>query len=331
MTQYARISAGDVKPGERPASDGAASDGMASDGAASDGAASDGMASMAGLPGSPGRFAIRLGEHEPWVPLASLGLNPADTAELIDVSAEAAARLAAGRGTPAEGPVTLRCPVVRPSKMIAIGLNYMDHIRETGAMPPATPISFAKYPSSLNDPYGDLVIDPGLTAEPDYEAELAVIIGRTAYGVTERAALDSVFGYAVVNDVSARDLQRAETQFSRSKSMDTFCPIGPWITSADEVPDPQALSVESLVNDEIRQQSSTAEMIFPVAELISYLSRTMTLLPGDVILTGTPHGVGMARKPPVFLTAGDVVTAKVGSLGWIRNTVVRPAAETRRS
>ncbi|HEY7143671.1 MAG TPA: fumarylacetoacetate hydrolase family protein [Streptosporangiaceae bacterium] len=301
MTQYARLSA-DHDP------------------------AGDGPARLAGLPGGGrARFAVRRGEHEPWVPLASLGLNPADTPELISVSAEAAARLAAGQGTPVPGSGPLRCPVVRPGKMIAIGLNYMDHIRETGATRPDRPIAFAKYPSSLNDPSGDLIVDPGLTAQPDYEAELAVIIGSPAYQVSRSAALGVVFGYAVANDVSARDLQRAESQFSRSKSMDTFCPVGPWITTADQVPDPQALAIECQVNDEIRQKSMTAEMIFPVAELIAHLSRTMTLLPGDVILTGTPHGVGLGRKPPAFLAEGDLVRVRISGLGSISNKVARPA------
>jgi len=267
------------------------------------------------------QFALRQSAGHPWVPLDSLGLAPADTAELIEIADVASALMGAGRGKPAEGDVMLCCPIVRPSKVIAIGLNYLDHIRETHATAPTFPVSFAKYPSSLNDPFGAITFDPAVTAEPDYEAELAVVIGRRAFSVTADSALGCVFGYAVANDVSARDLQRLDPQLSRSKSLDTFCPIGPWITSAGEVPDPQALSIESRVNDEIRQQSTTGEMLFPVTELISFLSRTMTLQPGDVILTGTPHGVGMGRNPPVYLVAGDVVTAEIGALGQIRNTV----------
>jgi 2-keto-4-pentenoate hydratase/2-oxohepta-3-ene-1,7-dioic acid hydratase in catechol pathway len=280
-----------------------------------------------GQPQRRARFALRRRATEPWVPLASLGLSPADTAELIEAAGPASALLDAGHGTPAAGETTLSCPIVRPGKIIAIGLNYRDHIRETGATTPVSPVSFAKYPSSLNDPGGAIVVDPGVTAEPDYEAELAVVIGSPAFSVRAESALACVFGYAVANDVSARDLQRRDPQLSRSKSLDTFCPIGPWITTADEVPDPQALSIESRVNGELRQQSTTGEMLFPVAELISFLSVTMTLLPGDVILTGTPHGVGMGRTPPVYLTAGDVVTAEIGALGQIRNRVVRPGMQ----
>jgi len=279
----------------------------------------------------PKLFALRQRDEDPWVSLESLGLAAADIAELIDVASDAAARIAAGFGDPVVGPVTLDCPVVRPSKMIAIGLNYMDHARETGASPPTAPICFAKYPNTLNGPFGDIIVDPALTSEPDYEAELAVIIGRPTRSVTAAEALEFVFGYAVANDVSARDLQRRDTQFSRSKSMDTFCPVGPWITTADEVPDPQALTIESHVNDEVRQRSSTAEMIFSVAQLISYLSKTMTLLPGDMLLTGTPHGVGIGRKPAVFLDADDVVSVEISALGRIANTVVRPQATGRAS
>lgn len=277
-----------------------------------------------GQPPRHARFALRRSADEPWVPLDSLGLAPADTAELIEAARQASTLLDAGHGTPADGEVALGCPIVRPGKVIAVGLNYLDHIRETGATAPASPVSFAKYPSSLNDPFGGIVVDPEVTAEPDYEAELAVVIGSRAFSVSAESALTFVFGYAVANDVSARDLQRLDPQLSRSKSLDTFCPIGPWITTADQVPDPQALSIESRVNDEVRQQSTTREMLFPVTELISFLSRTMTLMPGDVILTGTPHGVGMGRKPPAYLAAGDVVTAEIGDLGQIRNTVVRP-------
>jgi 2-keto-4-pentenoate hydratase/2-oxohepta-3-ene-1,7-dioic acid hydratase in catechol pathway len=269
---------------------------------------------------------VRQSESTAWVPLDTLGLAPADTAELIGLAGQASALLGAGRGTPAAGEVLLHCPVVRPSKIIAIGLNYLDHIRETGATAPARPVCFAKYPSSLNDPFGAIVVDPAVTAEPDYEAELAVVIGGPAFSVAEESALTCVFGYAVADDVSARDLQRLDPQLSVSKSLDTFCPIGPWITTADEVPDPQKLTIESRVNGEIRQQSTTGEMLFGVAELICFLSRTMTLCPGDVILTGTPHGVGMGRKPPVYLAHGDVVAAGIGGLGEIRNTVVRPPA-----
>jgi 2-keto-4-pentenoate hydratase/2-oxohepta-3-ene-1,7-dioic acid hydratase in catechol pathway len=167
-------------------------------------------------------------------------------------------------------------------------------------------------------------MDPSLTEQGDYEAELAVIIGRRARRVSLADALDHVFGYAVANDVSARDWQFADPQFDRSKSFDTFLPVGPWITTADEVPDPQALGIRTWVNGELRQDSSTAEMVFGVAELIEFLSRGMTLEPGDVIVTGTPHGVGFAMDPPRFLAPGDVVRCELDVLGTLENPVVGP-------
>ena len=216
----------------------------------------------------------------------------------------------------------LAAPIHRPGKILAIGLNYMDHIVETKSQAPERPVVFAKYPSSVIGPFDSIVIDPRLTTQGDYEAELAVVIGKRTRAVSEEDALDSVFGYAVANDVSARDWQRAESQFSRSKSFDTFCPVGPWITTADEIADPNALAIGSTVNGDSRQQSTTAEMIFSVRYLISYLSQTMTLEPGDTILTGTPHGVGFAMSPPRFLQPADRVVCEVEGLGRIDNEVV---------
>ncbi len=257
-----------------------------------------------------------------WVPFASLGINAPDTASAIEQAQVARSRVSAGGGQPIGEPVKLHCPVVRPTKVLAIGLNYRDHIRETGATPPDRPVVFAKYPNALTGPRDVIVVDPRLTEQADYESELAVIIGSATRWAAEEDALRSVFGYAVANDVSARDWQRIDSQLSRSKSFDTFCPIGPWITTADEVTDPQALGIRSSVNGERRQSSSTSEMVFSVAQLIAYLSRTMTLEPGDVILTGTPHGVGMAMKPAVYLRPGDSVRCEVDGLGWIENQVV---------
>lgn len=257
-----------------------------------------------------------------WVPFASLGIDAPDTASAIAYARTAYARVSQGAGRPLDGAVSLHCPVVRPSKILAIGLNYMDHIRETGATAPERPVVFAKYPSALTGPNDVIVVDSRLTEQADYESELAVIIGSTTRWVAEEDALNSVFGYAVANDVSARDWQRMDAQLSRSKSFDTFCPIGPWITTADEVMEPQALGIRSSVNGGERQASSTAEMVFSVAQLITYLSRSMTLAPGDVILTGTPHGVGMAMKPAVYLKPGDSVRCEIDRLGWIENRIV---------
>jgi 2-keto-4-pentenoate hydratase/2-oxohepta-3-ene-1,7-dioic acid hydratase in catechol pathway len=266
-------------------------------------------------------------DDSPWVPLASMGVQAGDTGEVIEQVDSIRDGLAAGSGTPVAGEPELACPIVRPSKMLAIGLNYLDHLRETGAERPERPIVFAKYPSALIGPHDPIVVDPTLTEQADYEVELAVVIGRRARRVRQEEALAVVFGYCVGNDVSARDWQRKDSQFSRSKSFDTFCPTGPWITTADRVSDPQDLGIRSDVNGERRQDSWAKEMIFSVAELIEFLSRGMTLEPGDVILTGTPHGVGFVMDPPVFLQPGDVVGCEIDGLGRIENPVVGPPSD----
>jgi 2-keto-4-pentenoate hydratase/2-oxohepta-3-ene-1,7-dioic acid hydratase in catechol pathway len=213
--------------------------------------------------------------------------------------------------------VTLLAPIRNPSKVIAIGLNYMDHCREQGVEPPAKPLVFAKFPSAIVGPGADVVWDPEVTTQVDFEVELGVVIGRTARRVPQAAALDYVFGYTVLNDISARDVQFGDGQWVRGKSLDTFCPLGPAIVTADEIPDPQALRLRCRVNDVPYQDSSTAEMIFGVADLIADLSHSFTFLPGDVIATGTPYGVGVFRRPPVFLQDGDRIVAEIDGIGRV--------------
>jgi 2-keto-4-pentenoate hydratase/2-oxohepta-3-ene-1,7-dioic acid hydratase in catechol pathway len=221
----------------------------------------------------------------------------------------------------------LLAPLLAPGSIVAIGLNYLDHCREFGTEPPAEPMVFAKLASSVRGPGQTVEWSAAVTAAVDWEAELGVVIGRAAKDVAVDDALDFVFGYTVVNDVTARDVQSAEAQWVRAKSLDTFCPLGPVVVTADELPDPQALAVRSRVNGETMQDSSTAEMIFGVAELVSALSRSFTLRPGDVIATGTPLGVGAFREPPRFLADGDVVEVEVEGIGTLENACRVRAAD----
>jgi 2-keto-4-pentenoate hydratase/2-oxohepta-3-ene-1,7-dioic acid hydratase in catechol pathway len=203
-------------------------------------------------------------------------------------------------------------PLVRPSKVVCVGLNYHDHAREMGLAIPDEPILFLKPPSSVIGP-GDAIVMPACSERVDYEAELALVMGKAARYVSEGEALRHVFGYACANDVTARDLQKKDGQWTRAKSFDTFCPVGPWIET--QVDDPQALALRAVVNGEVRQQGTTADMIFSPAKLVSFISRVMTLLPGDVILTGTPSGIGPLKD-------GDEVTIEIDQVGMLSNTVV---------
>jgi 5-carboxymethyl-2-hydroxymuconate isomerase len=211
---------------------------------------------------------------------------------------------------------------VTPGKIVAIGLNYLDHIRESGAEPPARPLVFAKFPSSVIGPEDAIVIDAAVTERVDWEVELAVVIGTTARDVPEDRALRHVLGYTVANDVSARDLQFSDGQWVRGKSLDTFCPIGPVVVTADEVPDPQALRLVCRVNGEVVQDATTDLMVFGVAELIAFCSRSFTLYPGDVLLTGTPWGCGEFMDPKRSLAPGDVVECEIDGIGTLRNPVI---------
>jgi 2-keto-4-pentenoate hydratase/2-oxohepta-3-ene-1,7-dioic acid hydratase in catechol pathway len=243
---------------------------------------------------------------------------------VIPMGRDLVAFLATGEAT--DGPpvaldaVRLLAPVPRPGKVIGIGLNYRDHAAESGQPIPTAPILFPKFANSVIGP-GQAIVIPPETAEPDYEAELGVVIGRTAHRVAEDDALSYVAGYTCVNDVSARDLQFESSQWMLGKAIDTFLPCGPWLVTADEIPDPQALAVRLTLNGEELQSSSTAQMVFGVAELVASLSRTMTLEPGDLIATGTPPGVGFARKPPIWLRDGDEVSVEVERVGTLTNPV----------
>ena len=229
-----------------------------------------------------------------------------------------------GKAKPASthrlGDVNFLAPIPRPSKIIAVGLNYRDHAIETKLEIPQTPIIFAKFPSSIVGPDA-LVILPDDDPQADYEAELAVVIGRTAKGVSETNAMDYVAGYMPLNDVSARRWQFADKQWVRGKSPDTFCPTGPWLTTRDAVADPHALAIRMRVNGSVMQNSNTSNLIFQIPILIAFISSAITLEPGDIIATGTPDGVGVFRKPPVFLKSGDVMEVDIEGLGVLKNAV----------
>ena len=241
-----------------------------------------------------------------------------------------------GDGRPAAGDLgsaseaRLLSPVM-PGKVVAIGLNYKDHIAETGLETPERPLIFAKFPSSVIGPDAAIRIDPGVTERVDWEVELCAIVGRRMSRVPEGEALDHVFGYTVGNDVSARDVQFGDGQWVRGKSLDTFCPIGPGITSASAIRDPQALRLRTEVNGEVMQDSTTAKMIFTVAEILTFCSRSFTLDPGDLVLTGTPWGCGEFMTPRRNLEDGDVVEVSIEGIGKLRNRVRETRADLPRS
>ena len=251
-----------------------------------------------------------------WVWLAGY----VDLSAVLLLSQPELARLVARGVNVAEDTITFRAPVIASTKLIAVGRNYRDHIRETGAAVPTKPLLFAKMSSSVTNPGGSIEWDTAITNAVDYEAELAVVIGRTMKRVTADNALDYVFGYTCVNDVSARDLQESDGQWARAKGLDTFCPLGPWLVTRDAIPDPQALAIRCIVNGETRQNSSTSEMIFNVRQILAYISQAFTLNPGDVILTGTPDGIGNARSPKALLQDGDRVVVELDHIGRLENT-----------
>ena len=265
---------------------------------------------------------------ERWMPAAEvLPGGPATMAQLLDAgegaleelrTASVDARIASS-GRPVAD-VELLAPVPRPGKVVAIGRNYRDHVGEEGADAPPAPLVFSKWPSSVIGHGAEIRWDPALTAQVDYEAELAVIIGRRARHVPIAEALGAVLGYTCLNDVSARDLQFGDGQWVRGKSLDTFCPMGPVLVTPDEIADPQDLDIVCRVGDEVRQRANTRQMYFGVAEIISYCSQAFSLEPGDVIATGTPGGVGIFRDPPTLLDDGDTVTVEIEGIGRLVNT-----------
>lgn len=218
--------------------------------------------------------------------------------------------------------VKLHAPLLAPSKIIAIGLNYIDHCHEANLPVPTEPVIFSKFPTSVTGPYDDLSWPAIVSKEVDYEVELGVVIGKKGRDISEKDAMSYVCGYTVVNDVSARDQQFANAkQWDRGKSFDTFCPWGPYIVTRDEISDPHNLGVRTILNGKEMQKSNTKNLIFNIPQIIAYASQGTTLLPGDLIPTGTPFGVGFSRKPPVYLQHGDECVCEVDQIGAIRNRI----------
>jgi 2-keto-4-pentenoate hydratase/2-oxohepta-3-ene-1,7-dioic acid hydratase in catechol pathway len=252
--------------------------------------------------------------------------------ELIVSGTEAVRRAvdaAAWHAPLAPADVRWHAPIPSPGRNIfCLGLNYVAHAKESGRARgtetriPTEPVFFTKAPSTANGPFDDVAIDAAVTAKVDWEVELGVIIGRRGRNIPRERARDHVFGYTAINDISARDLQTLHLQWFKGKSIDGFCPMGPMIVTADEFGDPQSKRLRLRVNGVDKQDSTTADMIFPIDQIIEWLSKGMTLQPGDIIATGTPEGVGMGRTPPEFLQAGDVVETEVEGIGIMRNRIV---------
>lgn len=261
---------------------------------------------------------VDLCDRDPSLPPSVKALLEAGDGALVRASAAAAE----GVATPLAG-VTLLPPVLDPQKIICVGLNYADHAAETGAKVGDEPVIFNKFPTCLRGPEAPIELPPE-SNEVDYEAELVAVIGRRARRVSRASALDYVAGYACGHDVSARDWQKHKPgkQWLLGKSFDSFAPLGPWLATRDEIPHPGELPIELRLNGQVMQSSSTRQLIFGIDYLVSYLSHVCTLLPGDLIYTGTPPGVGMARTPPVFMQPGDVAEVTIAGLGTLRNPVV---------
>ena len=258
------------------------------------------------------------------------GLLFDDTAAVLDLGAAGYADTldVITRGLPAAlpakkltlGEVRLHAPLANPPRVFAIGLNYRDHAKESGMAIPEVPVVFMKLTTAIIGP-GEAIVLPKNSTEPDYEAEFAFVIGKGGYRIPAAAWREHVFGYTIVNDVSARDVQLATSQWTLGKSFPTFCPLGPAIVSADEIADPHALDVKLTIDGTVMQSSNTRELVFKVPELIEYISSITPLLPGDVISTGTPYGVGLGRTPKRWLKPGETVTIAIEGLGELTNPV----------
>lgn len=264
------------------------------------------------------------------------GEPPGSLLALIDLGPEAwqrASDLVADAADAADGVLLtearLHAPIPRPRKNVfCLGLNYRAHAQESAQARgrdvkiPTVPVFFTKAPTTINGPYDDVRADPAVTAKVDWEVELGVVIGRTGRDIGTSAARTHAFGYTVINDISARDLQADHLQWFKGKSLDGFCPMGPVVVTADEFGDPQAKRLQCRVNGMTKQDATTADMIFPVDVIIEWLSKGLTLEPGDIIATGTPEGVGMGRTPQEFLKPGDIVETEIEGIGTLRNRIV---------
>ena len=254
-------------------------------------------------------------------------LGPAGYDDVVSFLADgekavaAASSLSASADSPALDSVKLHAPVPKPDKFICIGLNYRDHASESGMEIPELPTVFTKYPNAVCG-HGDDIVLPKVSNEVDYEAELAFVIGKRCKNVAKEDWQDVVFGYTIVHDVSARDYQLATSQWTIGKTFDTFGPMGPTLVSKDEIADPHNLRISLELNGQTLQDSSTKQFVFDIPYLVNYLSTVMTLEPGDVVSTGTPPGVGFARKPPIFMKPGDEAVVKIEGLGELRNKCV---------
>ena len=269
---------------------------------------------------------IGAGRGDEIIDISDLFNNPSDLLPLVQageagVQKSEQALLEGNRKRIKLKDVKLCAPIKTPAKIVAIGLNYIDHCHESGLAIPEKPVVFTKHTNSITGPNDDVCWRTESTTEVDYEVELGVIIGKKTSRISQEDALEHVFGYSVVNDVSARDLQLGggAGQWDLGKSLDTFCPWGPIIVTRDEIPDPQNVAVRLRLNGEIRQESNTRNMIFSVAYLVSYLSQYMTLIPGDLIATGTPPGVGMGMDPKSYMTDGDICETEIDGIGTLRN------------